>query len=68
MIDLPIRKGLQKLDIVGCMVRWSVKLSEFDIHYEPRESIKGHVYADFVVELMSGVLTQIPGVFGGYCQ
>ena len=32
---------------------WSVELSEFDIHYEPKGPIKGHVYADFVVELVS---------------
>ena len=33
------------------MVRWAVELSEFDVQYEPRGSIKGQVYADFVVEL-----------------
>jgi len=33
------------------MVRWAVELSEFDIQYEPRGSIKGQVYADFIVEL-----------------
>jgi len=54
MTDLPIRKVLQKPDIAGRMVRWSAELSEFDIHCEPRGSIKGQVYADFVVELMSG--------------
>jgi len=36
------------------MVRWAVELSEFDIHYKPRGSIKGQVYADFVVELSPG--------------
>ena len=41
MTDLPIRKVLQKPDIVGRMVRWSVELSEFDIYYEPRGPIKG---------------------------
>jgi len=30
-----------------------VKLSEFDIHYEPKGPIKGQIYADFVVELSS---------------
>ena len=54
MTDMPIRKVLQKPDITGCVVRWSVELSEFDIHYESRGSIKGHVDADFIVELMSG--------------
>ncbi|XP_068503947.1 uncharacterized protein [Phaseolus vulgaris] len=36
------------------MVRWAVELSEFDIQYEPRGSIKGQVYADFVAELAPG--------------
>ena len=32
----------------------AVELSEFDIQYEPRGSIKGQVYADFVAELSPG--------------
>jgi len=32
-------------------VKWAVELSEFDIKYEPRGSIKGQIFADFVVEL-----------------
>jgi len=28
-----------------------VELSEFDIHYEPCGLIKGHVYANFLIEL-----------------
>jgi len=31
-----------------------VELSEFDIQYEPRGSIKGQVYAGFVAELSPG--------------
>jgi len=31
-----------------------VELSEFDIQYEPRGSIKGQVYADFIAELSPG--------------
>jgi len=30
-----------------------VEFSEFDIKYEPQGPVKGQVYADFVVELMS---------------
>jgi len=51
MTNLPIQKVLQKPDVAGRMVRGAVKLSEFDIQYEPRGSIKGQVYADFVAEL-----------------
>ena len=36
------------------MVRWAVELSEFDIQYEPRGSIKGQVHAEFVAELSPG--------------
>jgi len=53
MTDLPIRKVLQKPDMVGRMVRWAVELSKFDVQYEPKGPIKGQVYADFVVELSS---------------
>jgi len=56
--DLPIRKVLQKLDVVGRMVRWALELSEFDVQYEPRGPIKGQVYADFVVELSSAAMHQ----------
>ena len=52
--DRPIQKILQKPDVAGRMVRWAVELSEFDIHYKPKGSIKGQVYADFVVELSLG--------------
>jgi len=52
--NLPIQKVLQKPDVAGRMVRWAVELSEFDIQYEPRGSIKGQVYADFVAELSPG--------------
>ena len=51
MTDLPIQKVLKKSDVAGRMVKWAVELSEFDIKYEPRGSIKGQIFADFVVEL-----------------
>jgi len=54
MTDLPIQKVLQNSDIPGRMVRWAVELSEFDIVYEPRGSIKGQIYADLVAELSPG--------------
>ena len=54
MTNLPIQKVLQKPDVKGRMVHWAVELSEFDIQYEPRGSIKGQVYADFVAELSPG--------------
>ena len=55
MTNFPIQKVLQKPDVAGRMVRWAVELSEFDIRYKPRGSIKGQLYVDFVAELSLGV-------------
>lgn len=37
--DYPIAKVLRKPDLVGRMIGWSVELSEFGLHYEPRRSV-----------------------------
>ena len=49
--DLSIRKVFQKPDILGQIVRWAIELSKFDEPYESQGSIKGQVYANFMVEL-----------------
>jgi len=46
-IDYPIFKILSKPDLVGQMIGWSVELTEFDIRYEPRSTIKSKFLADF---------------------
>lgn len=30
-------------------MKWAVELSEHDIHYKPRKTMKGQVMADFIV-------------------
>ena len=32
------------------MALWAIELSEFDIQYRPRTSVKGQVVADFIAE------------------
>ncbi|XP_020229044.1 uncharacterized protein LOC109810075 [Cajanus cajan] len=49
--DHPIRQVLQKPDLAGRMMKWSVELSEFFIKYEPRGAIKAQALADFLIEL-----------------
>ncbi|XP_020208360.1 uncharacterized protein LOC109793305, partial [Cajanus cajan] len=53
--DHPIRQILQKPDLAGRMMKWSVELSEHSIKYEPRGAIKAQALADFVMELTSPV-------------
>lgn len=56
----PIAKILRKLDLTGQMIGWSVELSEFGLHYEPRGSVKGQHLADFAVELPVGEKEEAP--------
>ncbi|KAI3761737.1 hypothetical protein L1987_52158 [Smallanthus sonchifolius] len=39
----------------GRMAKWSVKLSAYDLIYEPRTTIKSQALADFVVEFSSDI-------------
>jgi len=34
------------------MLKWSIELSEFDIHYESRKALKAQVFADFLAEMV----------------
>jgi hypothetical protein len=51
--DHPIKQVLKKPDLAGKMVVWSIELSEFDITFSPRGSIKSQVLADFNLEMTS---------------
>jgi hypothetical protein len=35
---------------VGCIVKWSVELGEFDLKFCPRQAIKSQILTDFVSE------------------
>ncbi|CAN1322438.1 Retrovirus-related Pol polyprotein from transposon opus [Linum perenne] len=47
--NLPIKTALRSMSVVGRMAKWAVELSEYDIHFQPRTTIKGQALADFVV-------------------
>lgn len=46
---------LKKLDLAGRIVAWAMQLSEYDITYSPRTSIKSQVLADFPMELSAPI-------------
>ncbi|GKV37134.1 hypothetical protein SLEP1_g45194 [Rubroshorea leprosula] len=48
--DFPLRKILQKPELSGRLIGWSVELSEYDLKFQPRTAIKGQAVADFLVE------------------
>jgi len=49
--DQPIRQILGLPDVAGRMMKWSLELSEFDIHYESRKALMAQVFADFLAEM-----------------
>ncbi|XP_057444888.1 uncharacterized protein LOC130737133 [Lotus japonicus] len=49
--DLPLRQVLQKPDLSGRLVAWSVELSEYGLQYDKRGKVGAQALTDFVVEL-----------------
>ena len=45
-----LKKAMNKLEAAGRLIQWAVKLSEFDIRYQPRHVIKAQALADFIAE------------------
>ena len=50
MTDQPLRKAMGRPNAAGRMVQWVVELSQFDVDYRPRTTIKAQALADFVAE------------------
>ncbi|KAJ4715162.1 Retrovirus-related Pol polyprotein from transposon opus [Melia azedarach] len=48
--SFPLRQILHKPESSGRLMKWCMELSEFEIHYRPRNAIKGQAIADFVAE------------------
>ena len=41
---------MNKPEATGRMVQWAIELSQFDIEYHPRTTIKAQTLADFIAE------------------
>nr|XP_025685253.1 uncharacterized protein LOC112786044 [Arachis hypogaea] len=52
--DQAVKHVLQKPDLAGRMLAWSIELSQFDIRFEPRYAIKAQAMADFIAEMTPG--------------
>jgi len=40
MTDQPVKKAMNKPEAAGRMIQWAIELSQFDIKYYPRTTIK----------------------------
>ncbi|XP_075663276.1 uncharacterized protein LOC142632833 [Castanea sativa] len=50
LIEKRLRRAISSPEAVGQMALWVIEMSEFDIRYHPRTTIKGQVLANFVAE------------------
>ncbi|XP_022858502.1 uncharacterized protein LOC111379372 [Olea europaea var. sylvestris] len=51
LTNQPLRHILQKSDVSGRLMKWAIKLGEFDIEFKSCPSIKAQALADFIAEL-----------------
>ena len=56
-IEIPtehlMKQILHKPETSGRLVKWAIELSEFNVRYKQRTTIKGQVLADFIMEFTS---------------
>ncbi|XP_042973096.1 uncharacterized protein LOC122304898 [Carya illinoinensis] len=67
LTETPLAKILRKPDCIRRLIRWSIKLSEFDIKYEPRKVIKGQAMVDFVAKFSDFSLEKVIAPTGKPC-
>ena len=53
-----MKQVLHKPEASGRLMKWAIQLSEFDIRYKPKTTIKGEILADFVMKFTSAELAE----------
>ena len=56
--EYPMKQILHKLETSGRPIKWAIELSEFDIRYKPRITVKGQILADFIMEFTPAESTE----------
>ncbi|KAI5343733.1 hypothetical protein L3X38_011609 [Prunus dulcis] len=60
LTNQPLRQVLQKPEISGRLIKWTIELGEFDIQFVPRPVEKGQAVADFISELTPATVRPTP--------
>ena len=56
--EYPMKQVLHKPETSGRLMKWAIEVSEFDIRYKPRTTVKGQVLADFIMEFAPAQSTE----------
>ena len=56
--EYPMKQVLHKPETSGRLMKWAIELSEFNIKYKPKTTIKVQILADFVMEFTSVELAE----------
>ena len=54
-----LRQVLQKLEASGRLLKWVIKLGQFDVNFCPRTTIKGQALVNFIAEFTYVSTTEI---------
>ena len=57
-IEYPMKHILHKLETSGRLMKWDIKLGEFDIKYKTRTVVKGNILAYFMIEFTPAQSTE----------
>ena len=57
-IEYPMMQILHKTETLGRIIKWAIELSEFDIRYKPRTTIKWQILAYFIMEFTLAASTE----------
>ena len=49
--EYPMKQILRKPETSRRLIKWAIELSEFDIRYKSRTTVKGQILAYFIMEL-----------------
>ena len=58
LTEYPMKQVLHKPETYVRLMKWAIEVSEFNIRYKPKTTIKGQILADFVMEFTSTELAE----------
>ena len=62
LTNYPLRQVLQKPEASKILLKWAIELSQFDISYRPRTTIKGQAFVDFIAKFTYSNTTEVAGI------